>query len=196
MSRLLPFFLIFFVVGCAGSGTTAGTEPGNNEPIPEDATYDEDELLYEASDFFGEGAKGLADVLNKTFSEQGRPNAYILGQEAGGAFAVGVRYGNGTLHLKNGATRQVYWRGPSIGFDIGGNASKAFILVYDLPAMGAIFQRFPGVEGSLYFIGGVSLNYNEAGGIILAPVRFGVGWRQGVNIGYLHISEKKSWVPF
>ncbi len=196
MNRFLPFFLVFFLFGCAGSGTTEGTEPASSEPIPEDETYEEDEVLIEASNFFGEGAKGLADVLNKTFSEQGRPNGYITGEEAGAAFAVGVRYGKGMLHLKNGATRKVYWRGPSIGFDIGGNASRAFILIYDLPAMGAIFQRYPGVEGSLYFIGGVGVNYNESGGIILAPVRFGVGWRQGINVGYLHFSEKKSWIPF
>ncbi len=195
---LLTFLLL---AGCASSGTTPGTdsdeaEPDESAPISAADTYDEDTVLFEAGNFFGEGAKGLADVLNRTFSEQGRPNGYITGEEAAAAIGIGLRYGHGTLHLKNGATKKVYWRGPSLGFDFGANASKAFILIYDLPALGAIFQRYPGVEGSLYFVGGVGVNYNESGGIRLAPVRFGVGWRQGVNLGYLHFSAKKSWVPF
>ena len=108
---------------------------------------------------------------------------------------VGVRYGKGKLHLKNGATRDVYWRGPSVGFDVGGNAAKVFVLVYDLPDMASAFQRYPGVDGSLYFVGGVGVNYQQSGDVVLAPMRVGVGLRGGVNIGYLHYTPKHSWLP-
>jgi hypothetical protein len=178
---------------CASQGTTPGTESQSqsaSEP------YEESDILREAENFFGEGARGLADVLNKIFSEQGRPNAYIVGDEGGGAVGVGVRYGRGTLHMSDGTMREVFWTGPSIGFDVGGNAAKAFVLIYDLPNVESIFQRFPGVDGSLYFVGGVGANYNRSGDIVLAPVRFGVGWRQGVSIGYLHVQEEATWIPF
>jgi hypothetical protein len=179
--------------GCATQGTTPGTE---SQSAPPPAEFQESDILQEAENFFGEGARGLADVLNKIFSEQGRPNAYIVGEEGGGALAVGVRYGRGTLHLQDGTTRDLYWAGPSIGFDVGGNAAKAFVLIYDLPSVESIFQRYPGVDGSLYFVGGVGANYNRSGDIVLAPVRFGVGWRQGLSIGYLHVTEQPSWIPF
>ncbi len=185
--------LVLFAPGCASSGTTPGTEPAT--PASQE-TYDEVTLADEAEAFFGAGAEGLADVLNKIFSEKGRPNGYIKGEEAGGALAVGLRYGRGTLHMKDGTRRDVFWRGPSIGIDVGGSAAKVFVLVYDLPTMEAMFQRFPGVEGSLYFVGGVGANYNAAGGIVIAPIRFGVGWRQGISLGYMHFSADKRWIPF
>lgn len=179
--------------GCASQGTTPGTE-SQAAQAPEQ--YEESTILREAETFFGDGARGLADVLNKIFSEQGRPNAYIVGDEAGGAVGLGVRYGSGTLHLSNGTVRDVYWSGPSLGFDVGANAAKAFVLIYDLPSVESVFQRYPGVDGSLYFVGGVGANYNRSGDIVLAPVRFGVGWRQGVSIGYMHVTEEASWIPF
>jgi len=159
-------------------------------------TYDRDTVLAEARAFFGEGAEGLAEVIEKVFAEQGRPNGYIKGEEAGGAIGVGVRYGHGTLHLKSGVSRQVHWQGPSVGFDVGANAAKVFVLVYNLPSVDAVFQRFPGVDGSLYFVAGIGVNYVRSGDIVLAPIRAGVGWRQGANIGYMHVTRKKSWVPF
>ena len=114
----------------------------------------------------------------------------------GAAIGVGLRYGHGTLYLSDGSTSKVYWRGPSLGIDLGGSAAKAFVLIYDLGTVDDLYQRFNGVEGSLYFVGGVGVNYNQVGGIVLAPVRFGVGWRAGVNIGYLHLSPERSWLPF
>jgi hypothetical protein len=158
-------------------------------------TYSRNEVVAEAEKFFGTGAKGLASVLQKAFDKYGEPNAYIEGEEGAGAIGVGLRYGKGTLVRKNGESRPVWWQGPSVGFDIGGNASKCFTLVYNLPSTERLFQRFPGVEGSLYFVGGFSLNYNRTDDITLAPVRFGVGWRQGANIGYLHFTPKMSLVP-
>ena len=158
-------------------------------------TFTRSEVLAQAEGLFGKGAKGMADVIEKAFKEYGQPNAIIKGEEAGGAIAVGVRYGKGLLVTKGGVTRQVYWQGPSIGFDIGGNAAKCFTLVYNLHDPQKLFQRFPGVEGSLYFVGGFSLNYNRTDDITLAPVRLGVGWRQGASIGYLHFTPTKEYLP-
>ncbi len=161
-----------------------------------DDTYDQDTVIHEAEGFMGKGAKGLADVIKKVFKEQGRPNGYIEGEEAGGALVVGVRYGDGTLYMKDGERRKVHWQGPSVGFDVGANAAKVFVLVYNLPKPADIYQRFPGVDGSLYFVAGVGVNYLERNHIVLAPIRMGVGWRQGVNAGYMHITRNKRWNPF
>jgi hypothetical protein len=123
--------------------------------------------------------------------------AIIRGEEASGAIGVGLRYGHGRLEYKGGgSSTKVYWQGPSIGFDFGANASKTFILVYNLPSTDALFQRYPGVEGSLYFVGGFGLHYVQSDKTVLAPVRFGLGWRQGVGVGYMHFSRKKRYNPF
>ncbi|MGA3155982.1 MAG: EipA family protein [Steroidobacteraceae bacterium] len=160
------------------------------------STYSDDEIVKQANDFFANGAKGLSDVLAKVLKEKGQPVAFIRGEEAGGAVAVGVRYGHGELVFKDGRHRIVYWQGPSLGFDIGADAVKAFVLVYNLPNAEALYQRFPSVEGSLYFVGGFGVNYVQAEGIALAPVRFGVGWRQGIDVGYMHFSPEKRVNPF
>lgn len=159
-------------------------------------TYDEATVMEEAEDFFGGGAEGLAKVVEKAFKEHGRPNGFIAGEEASGAIGVGIRYGKGRLKLKNGASRNVFWQGPSIGFDFGANADKVFILVYNLDSPDALFERFPGVDGSLYFVAGVGLHYVQSDDKVLAPIHFGVGWRQGLSVGYMHFTRKKSWVPF
>lgn len=159
-------------------------------------TFDEKTVLDEVKEFFGEGAEGLADVVKKVFGDQGRPNAFIKGEEAAAAIGVGVRYGAGTLVMKNGQRRQVYWQGPSIGFDLGANAVKVFVLVYNLETAAQLFQRYPGVEGSLYFVGGVGVTYLQSDRTVLAPIRFGVGWRQGVSVGYMHFTRQQSLIPF
>jgi hypothetical protein len=158
-------------------------------------TYDEDSVLKAATDFFGETTEGLAKVIEKAFREQGRPNGYIRGEEAAGAVGVGLRYGDGELVLKSGKNAKVYWTGPSIGFDLGGNASKVFVLVYHLPSVNAIHKRYPGVDGSLYYIGGAGINYQRLGDVTLAPIRLGVGLRAGANVGYVHYRRKKSFNP-
>lgn len=158
-------------------------------------TYDQDSVLKAATDFFGNTTEGLAKVIEKAFRDQGRPNGYIKGEELSGAIGVGLRYGDGTLMLKNGASKKVFWQGPSIGFDFGGNASKVFILVYHLPGTDEVFQRFPGVDGSLYYIGGAGINYQRSGKIVLAPIRLGVGLRAGASIGYMHYTREKSLIP-
>ncbi len=165
-------------------------------PVPPQPMQEES-VLREAESFFGQGAQGVADLLNRVFRENnGPPTAYIVGEEGSASLGLGLRYGHGTLYLSDGTTSRIYWRGPSLGLDVGGSATKTFVLVYDLQRIEDLYQRFGGVEGSLYVVGGVGVTYNRLNNIVLAPVRVGVGWRQGVNVGYLHLSPDSSWVPF
>ena len=162
----------------------------------ESNTFDKDSVLRDAEEFFGKGAAGLGSVIEKAFKDHGRPSAYIKGSEAAGAITVGLVYGDGVMVAKGGKNRRVYWAGPSIGFDFGANASKVFTLVYNLAKPGAIFQRFPAVDGSFYYVGGAGINYQQRGNIILAPIRLGVGLRAGANIGYQHYTPTKTYNPF
>lgn len=171
-------------------------QPDGQTKEQTDDTYDQDTVLDAATNFFGETTEGLAEVIEKVFDDLGRPNGYIPGEEISGAFGFGVRYGDGTLNRKTEPPREVYWQGPSIGFDVGGNASKVFVLVYNLPDAEQLYQRFPGVEGTFYFVAGVGAHYLRTGGITLAPIRTGVGLRAGVNIGYMHMTKEHSWIPF
>lgn len=159
------------------------------------ATYDEDSVLKAATDFFGQTAEGLAQVIEKAFKEQGRPNGFIRGEEASAAITVGVRYGEGELVLKSGETAKVFWAGPSIGFDLGANASKVFVLVYQLPKAADIYKRYAGVDGSLYYLGGAGMNYQRRGSVVLAPIRLGVGLRTGASVGYIHYRREKTFNP-
>ncbi|HMI37469.1 MAG TPA: DUF1134 domain-containing protein [Steroidobacteraceae bacterium] len=171
----------------AGQAATAGASH---------ATYSDDEVVKSANDFFKNGAEDLSKVLGKVLKEKGQPVAIIRGEEGGGAIGVGLRYGRGELVYKGSGGRKVYWQGPSLGFDIGANAVKVFALVYDLPSAEQLYQRFPGVEGSLYFVGGFGVNYVQSDHIVIAPVRFGVGWRQGIAVSYMHFSPQKRLNPF
>ena len=162
----------------------------------EDNSFDQDSVLKDAEAFFGKGAEGLGKVIEKAFKDHGRPNAYIKGEEAAGAIAVGLLYGNGHLVMKNAKPRRVYWQGPSIGFDLGGNLAKVFVLVYRLPRAGAIFQRFPAVDGSLYLVAGVGMNYQRSSDITVVPIRAGVGLRAGASFGYVHYTRESSVIPF
>lgn len=180
-----------------GLGAAAATALVPATALAQDDTYSEPEIVRAASDFFGAAAEGLAAVIHHIFVDKGRPRGYITGSEGSGAIGIGLRYGNGRLHLKSipGTTR-VYWQGPSIGFDTGGNASRVFTLVYHMHDSSQMFQRFPGVDGSAYFIGGFGANYQQSGRIILAPIRAGVGFRLGANIGYLNYSRHSRLNPF
>ena len=195
MKILTRWLLACCILMPFAAGATAPKDQ-NQKPDPK-KTYNQEEVLKAAEDFFGTGAKGLATVIEKAFKEQGEPVAIIRGEDAGAAVGVGLRYGQGRLAFKGAEDgMRVYWQGPSLGFDFGANGAKAFVLVYNLPSTDALFQRFPGVEGSLYFVGGFGLNYLQKDKIILAPVRFGVGWRQGASVGYMHFSRKKRYNPF
>jgi hypothetical protein len=158
-------------------------------------TYEQNEIVDAVADFFGITAEAAGQVVARVFRDNGRPNGYIRGEEGAAALGVGVRYGEGTLRMKSGQTRKVYWQGPSVGFDTGANASKVFTLVYGLHDANRIYQRFPGVEGSAYFIGGVGVNYQRADNITLAPMRAGVGLRAGANVGYLAYTRKRHILP-
>lgn len=187
-SRLFHLGAMLLLAGAlAGNACAAESEKD---------TYDQDSITKDVVDFFGKSSEDLGKIVAKAFKEHGRPNGYIKGEEASGAIGVGLRYGDGVLTMKEGGGRKVYWDGPSVGFDFGGNASKVFILVYHLPSSDKIFQRFPGVDGSLYFIGGAGINYQQRGDIILAPIRLGVGFREGASVGYMHYTRKKTWNPF
>jgi hypothetical protein len=158
--------------------------------------YTEDEILTATKGFFGDTSKDLATIIEKVFKEQGQPNAYISGEEAAGAIAVGVRYGNGWMHRKTADNMRVFWQGPSLGFDLGANASKVFTLVYNIGKSSEIFQRYPGVEGTIYVVGGFGVNYQQRNNVILAPIRTGVGLRGGVNVGYLNYTREQETLPF
>ena len=174
---------------------TATTTP---PPVPPTTgpTYDNGDVLDAAEGVFGKGAKGLAGMIEKILKDQGRPNAYIAGREASGAFVVGLRYGSGILSHKVAGQQKIYWTGPSVGFDVGGDATKVFVLVYNLYDTEDLYKRFPGGEGRLYFVGGFSATYLRRGNIVLIPVRLGVGWRAGVNAGYMKFTHKSKWMPF
>jgi hypothetical protein len=159
-------------------------------------TYKEDEIVKEAGDFFGAVSEGLADAVHSIFEEYGEPNAYIKGEEASGAFVVGLRYGQGELVMKEGTRKKVFWQGPSAGWDFGGNAVKVFTLVYNLPDGETIYRRYPGVEGSAYLVGGIGINYQQRDDVVLAPMRSGVGLRLGASVGYLKYTKSREWLPF
>lgn len=159
-------------------------------------TYSADEMIRATSDFLGVTAEAAGAAIERIFRDNGRPTAYLAGEEASGALTIGARYGRGLLYMKEQAQTEVYWQGPSIGFDAGGNASRVFTLCYNLQYPDAIFRRFPGVEGSAYLVAGLGVNYQRAEEITLAPIRAGVGLRLGANVGYLAYSRKRHWLPF
>jgi hypothetical protein len=154
------------------------------------------DVLSAAEGVFGKGANGLADMIEKLLKDQGQPTGYITGREAGGAFVVGLRYGSGTLHHQIEGDRKVYWTGPSVGFDVGADANKVFVLVYNLHDTQRLFRRFPAAEGNAYVVGGVTASYLRSGDMVLIPVRMGVGARLGVNAGYMKFTQKSKWLPF
>lgn len=159
-------------------------------------TYAEKDVLTAAEDVFGKGAEGLAEIVRKTFKDRGEPNGYIVGREAGGAIIVGVRYGSGTLFHKVEGQKKVHWTGPSVGFDIGGDGSKVFALVYNLNDGEDLYKRYPAAEGKAYAIGGFTANYMQRDDVVIVPIKLGVGWRLGLNAGYMKFSKKGKWLPF
>lgn len=158
--------------------------------------YTEDEIVGSVSDFLGVAAESAGAAVERIFAKNGRPTAYIAGTEGSGAIVVGARYGKGLMYMKDRQPVEIFWQGPSLGFDTGGNASRVFTLCYNLEDPNQIFQRFPGVEGSAYFIGGIGVNYQQADDIILAPMRTGVGFRLGASVGYLAYTRKRHILPF
>ena len=158
-------------------------------------TYNESELVAAISTHLGVTSESAATAIERLFKERGRPVGYITGEEGGGALTIGARFGKGMLWMKNGTQQEIYWQGPTIGFDAGADASKVFTLVYGLTDIDDIYRRFPGVDGSAYLVGGMAVNYQRTNGITLAPVRTGVGLRLGANVGYTRYSRERT-LPF
>jgi hypothetical protein len=179
-----------------GQPQPSGDGYGGPPPSGQKAqTYSADEMIRATSDFLGVTAEAAGAAIERVFRDNGRPTGYLAGEEGSGAITVGARYGRGLLYMKEQAQQEVFWQGPSIGFDVGGNASRVFTLCYNLQYPDAIFRRFPGVEGSAYLVAGLGVNYQRAEDIILAPIRAGVGLRLGANVGYLSYSRKRHWLP-
>jgi hypothetical protein len=161
-----------------------------------DQRYSSNELLNAGHQFFGTLSQGLAGVIERAVSQWGQPNGYVLGEEASGAFVGGLRYGDGTLYTKNAGDLRVFWQGPSIGLDWGGDGARTMMLVYNLPRTDAVYQRFVGINGSAYFIGGFGMTALTFDNIVVVPIRTGVGLRLGANIGYLKFTPTATWNPF
>lgn len=187
--------------GLVAQGPAAGLpgEPYALPPVEFESTeegYTIEEIQAATTGFFGSISTGLAGVIEHAFSSAGRPTAYILGKEGGGAFLAGLRYGNGTLYLRQGGTRPIFWHGPSVGYDVGAEGGRTLILVYKLKNPDAIYRRFTGVDGSAYLVGGVGMTLLKGGDVIMAPIRSGVGVRLGANIGYIRFTDQPTWNPF
>jgi hypothetical protein len=159
-------------------------------------TYSADELVNKGSAFFGSVAQGLAAVVEKAVSQFGLPNGYILGDEGSGALFAGLRYGQGTMYTRNAGDLSVFWQGPTVGFDFGGDGSKVMMLVYNLPDVNAVYGRYPGVDGSAYVVGGLGMTVLKHNNVVVVPIRSGVGARLGVNVGYLKFTPEATWNPF
>lgn len=167
-----------------------------DEPPPNDGTFTMREITAAGHGFFGSVSQGLASVIEHAFRKQGRPNGYILGEDIGGAFVAGLRYGEGWLTTRDAGRHKVYWQGPSLGYDAGAEGSKVMVLVYNLRDPEEIYERFGGVAGSAYVVGGVGLTFQSHGRVVLAPIRSGIGLRLGANIGYLKYTRRPTWNPF
>lgn len=203
MRSLIRLLAAAACVACVHSQPALAQQPQpvpppapQQQPQPAQPQYSTNEILDNGHRFFGTVSRGLAQVVEKAFSEFGQPNGYILGEEAGGAFVAGLRYGEGTLYTKNAGDLRVFWQGPSIGLDAGGEGARTMMLVYNLPSTETIYNRFGGIDGSAYFIGGFGMTALGAGNIVVVPIRAGIGLRLGANIGYLKFTPKATWNPF
>ncbi len=200
MIKSLVQFVVTAIIFAGGLAYAQENDaPPNSEEQPivsEEDTYSDSEVSHAVADFFGVSAEAAGSAVERIFADKGRPVGYIYGGEASAAFVVGLRYGKGTMVLKDGTQRTVYWQGPSVGFDVGGNGSKSFTLIYGLTDPEQIFQRFAGIDGSAYLVAGIGVNYQGGHGIGLAPMRTGVGLRLGANVGYLKYGRRRKILPF
>jgi len=158
--------------------------------------FSADEIVDNGHRFFGGLSRGLAEAVQETARRWGLPNAYILGQEASAAFIGGLRFGEGKMYARYAGDQPVYWQVPSIGFDAGADGVPTRMLVYNLPAVGAIYRRFGGIDGSAYFVGGFGFTALNAEGVVVAPMRTGLGARLGVKVSYLKFTQRATWNPF
>ena len=186
--RIAVAVVLFSACGHFAAQAQSGPQPAGRQ-------YSTPELVDAGHRFFGGVSRGLATVIERAVSQWGLPNGYILGQEGGGAFIGGLRYGEGTLYTKNAGDLRVFWQGPSLGWDFGGEGARTMMLIYNLPATQAIYQRFAGVDGSAYLVGGFGMTVMTGSNVVLVPIRSGVGIRLGVNVGYLKFTPQATWNP-
>ena len=184
---VLSLFLLLGLAFTAASASAAGSVSD---------TFSIDEIVDTGGEFFGSVSQGLASLVERAASQFGLPNGYILGEEAGGALILGGRFGEGTLYTRNQGDYPLFWQGPSIGFDVGGDGSKVMMLVYNLDSTNEVFDRYPGVDGSAYVVGGLAMSVMKHGDVIVVPIRSGVGLRAGINVGYLKFTNEPTWNPF
>ena len=192
--RFAAAALVLGVFSAVPAAAQSGPPPGTLSA--EDSRFNSSEIVNAGHNFFGTVSRGLAQIVERAVSKWGLPNGYVLGEEAAGAFVAGLRYGEGMLYTKNAGDLKVYWQGPSIGWDVGGEGARTMMLIYNLPNTGAIYERFGGIDGSAYFIGGFGMTALNSGNIIVVPIRSGVGFRLGANIGYLKFTPQATWNPF
>ena len=188
--------ILVFLLALAGAAPAPAQGPAPAPARPPSDRFETGELVDAGHRLFGGVSRGLATIIEKAVSQWGLPNGYVLGEEAGGAFVGGLRYGEGSLYTKNAGDLRVYWQGPTLGWDFGGEGARTMMLVYSLPATQAIYQRFGGVDGSAYFIGGFGMTALTANNIVVVPIRSGVGLRLGANVGYLKFTPTATWNPF
>jgi hypothetical protein len=167
-------------------------------PAPPTAQYSSDEIIDAGHHFFGGISKGIASIVEKAADKWGQPSGYILGEEAGGAFIGGLRYGDGTLYTKDAGDLRVFWQGPTIGVDLGADGARTMMLVYNLPRTSAIYQQFNGIAGAAYFVAGLGMTALTSGDeqMVVVPIRSGLGLRLGYNVGYLKFTVAPTWNPF
>jgi hypothetical protein len=170
--------------------------PPPQTPEAAERGYSIDEIHEVTRGFFGTISTSLGSVIEYAFSKSGRPDGYVLGTEGGGAFLAGVRYGSGTLYLRSGGTAKVYWHGPSIGTDFGASGSRTMFLIYNLNDPNELIREFTGIDGSAYFVGGVGITFLKGGPVLMAPIRSGLGFRIGANLGYIRFTPRATWNPF
>jgi len=177
------------------AGLAVGIAPASAAGSVSD-TFSVNEIVDTGGQFFGSVSQGLASLVEKAASQFGLPNGYILGEEGSGALFIGGRYGEGKLYTRNQGEYPLFWQGPTIGFDVGGDGSKVMMLVYNLSSTNDIFNRFPGVDGSAYVVGGLGMTVMKSHNVVVVPIRSGVGLRAGFNVGYLHFTQQPTWNPF
>jgi hypothetical protein len=197
--RVFALIIVFVLASWSASGLAQPAQPEPPQPPPpaqQPPSFTPNELVNAGQQFFGTVSRGLATLIEKAVSQWGLPNGYVLGEEGGAAFFGGLRYGEGMLYTKNAGDLKVFWQGPSIGWDFGGDGARTMMLVYSLPVTGAIYQRFAGISGSAYFVGGFGMTALTANDVVLVPIRSGLGLRLGANVGYLKFTPQSTWNPF
>ena len=184
------------LAAAAAGAALGGGAPAFAQQGPRPQKFTSIELLDNGHKFFGSISRGLAKIVEEATRRWGQPNAYLLGQEGSGAFLAGLRYGEGTMYTRNAGDKKLYWQGPSLGFDAGGDGDRTMMLIYNLPAVSSVYQRFGGIDGSAYFVAGLAMTALTSSGIVVVPIRAGIGARLGVNVGYIKFTNESTWNPF